>query len=33
MAVGEWLSATNARELAQTQITRKAEELEQTPVA
>jgi VIT1/CCC1 family predicted Fe2+/Mn2+ transporter len=33
MALGEWLSVTNARELAQTQIGREAEELEQTPVA
>ncbi len=33
MALGEWLSVTNARELAQTQITRKTEELEQTPMA
>lgn len=33
MALGEWLSVTNARELAQTQIAREAEELEQTPVA
>jgi VIT1/CCC1 family predicted Fe2+/Mn2+ transporter len=33
MALGEWLSVTNARELAQTQIAKKAEELEQTPLA
>jgi vacuolar iron transporter family protein len=33
MALGEWLSVTNARELAQTQISREAEELEQTPMA
>jgi vacuolar iron transporter family protein len=33
MALGEWLSVTNARELAQTQIAREAEELEQTPAA
>jgi VIT1/CCC1 family predicted Fe2+/Mn2+ transporter len=33
MALGEWLSVTNARELAQTQIGREAEELEQTPMA
>jgi VIT1/CCC1 family predicted Fe2+/Mn2+ transporter len=33
MALGEWLSVTNARELAQTQIAREAEELEQTPMA
>lgn len=33
MALGEWLSVTNARELAQTQIGREAEELEQTPQA
>jgi len=33
MALGEWLSVTNARELAQTQIGREAEELEQTPAA
>ena len=33
MALGEWLSVTNARELAQTQIGREAEELEQTPLA
>ncbi len=33
MALGEWLSVTNARELAQTQIAREAAELEQTPVA
>jgi VIT1/CCC1 family predicted Fe2+/Mn2+ transporter len=31
MALGEWLSMTNARELARTQISREAEELEQTP--
>lgn len=33
MALGEWLSVTNARELARTQIEREAEELEQTPEA
>jgi vacuolar iron transporter family protein len=33
MALGEWLSVTNARELAQTQIAKEAEELEQTPEA
>ena len=33
MALGEWLSVTNARELAQTQIGKEAEELEQTPDA
>jgi VIT1/CCC1 family predicted Fe2+/Mn2+ transporter len=33
MALGEWLSVANARELAQTQIAREAEELEQTPAA
>ena len=33
MALGEWLSVTNARELARTQIGREAEELEQTPQA
>jgi VIT1/CCC1 family predicted Fe2+/Mn2+ transporter len=33
MALGEWLSVTNARELAQTQIGKEAEELEQTPRA
>ncbi|HEV2271891.1 MAG TPA: VIT1/CCC1 transporter family protein [Steroidobacteraceae bacterium] len=33
MALGEWLSVTNARELAQTQIAREAEEIEQTPQA
>jgi vacuolar iron transporter family protein len=33
MALGEWLSVTNARELAQTQIAREAEEIEQTPMA
>jgi VIT1/CCC1 family predicted Fe2+/Mn2+ transporter len=33
MALGEWLSVTNARELAQTQIGLEAEELEQTPLA
>lgn len=33
MALGEWLSVTNARELAQTQIGKEAEELEQTPKA
>ena len=33
MALGEWLSVTNARELAQTQISQEAEELEHTPEA
>ena len=33
MALGEWLSVTNARELAGTQIAKEAEELEQTPQA
>ena len=33
MALGEWLSVANARELAKTQIAREAEELEQTPGA
>jgi len=33
MALGEWLSVTNARELAQTQMAREAEEIEQTPLA
>jgi vacuolar iron transporter family protein len=33
MALGEWLSVTNARELAQTQMAKEAEELEQTPQA
>jgi VIT1/CCC1 family predicted Fe2+/Mn2+ transporter len=33
MALGEWLSVTNARELAQSQLGREAEELEQTPQA
>ena len=33
MALGEWLSVTNARELARTQINKEAEELEQTPQA
>jgi VIT1/CCC1 family predicted Fe2+/Mn2+ transporter len=33
MALGEWLSVTNARELAQTQIGKEAEELELTPQA
>jgi VIT1/CCC1 family predicted Fe2+/Mn2+ transporter len=33
MALGEWLSVTNARELAQTQIAKEAEEIEQTPLA
>lgn len=31
MALGEWLSVMNARELAATQIAKEAEELEQTP--
>ena len=33
MALGEWLSVTNARELASTQIAREAQEIEQTPQA
>jgi VIT1/CCC1 family predicted Fe2+/Mn2+ transporter len=33
MALGEWLSVTNARELAQTQIGKEAQELEETPEA
>lgn len=33
MALGEWLSVTNARELAQTQIGKEREEIEQTPEA
>ncbi len=33
MALGEWLSVTNARELAETQIGKEAEELEETPEA
>lgn len=33
MALGEWLSVTNSRELARTQIAREREELEQTPEA
>lgn len=33
MALGEWLSVTNARELAQTQISKEADELEHTPEA
>jgi VIT1/CCC1 family predicted Fe2+/Mn2+ transporter len=33
MALGEWLSVTNARELARTQIAREREEIEQTPEA
>jgi len=33
MALGEWLSVTNARELARTQIAKEADELEQTPQA
>ena len=33
MALGEWLSVTNARESAQTQIGKEARELEQTPQA
>jgi VIT1/CCC1 family predicted Fe2+/Mn2+ transporter len=33
MALGEWLSVMNARELAQTQIGKEAAELEQTPQA
>jgi VIT1/CCC1 family predicted Fe2+/Mn2+ transporter len=31
MALGEWLSVTNARELALTQIAKEQEEIEQTP--
>jgi len=31
MALGEWLSVTNARELARTQIAQEKEEIEQTP--
>jgi VIT1/CCC1 family predicted Fe2+/Mn2+ transporter len=33
MALGEWLSVTNARELASTQIAKEADEIEQTPQA
>jgi len=33
MALGEWLSVTNSRELARTQIAREREELEETPEA
>ncbi|HUN76424.1 MAG TPA: VIT1/CCC1 transporter family protein [Steroidobacteraceae bacterium] len=33
MALGEWLSVTNARELARTQIAKEAEEVERTPEA
>ncbi|CAB3799913.1 VIT1/CCC1 transporter family protein [Pararobbsia alpina] len=33
MALGEWLSVTNARELASTQIAKEADELEHTPAA
>lgn len=33
MALGEWLSVTNARELASTQIAREADEIEHTPEA
>jgi VIT1/CCC1 family predicted Fe2+/Mn2+ transporter len=33
MALGEWLSVTNARELARTQIAKEAEEIERTPQA
>ncbi|WP_244816456.1 VIT1/CCC1 transporter family protein [Caballeronia sp. Lep1P3] len=33
MALGEWLSVTNARELAKTQIAKEADELEHTPEA
>ena len=33
MALGEWLSVTNSREFARTQIAREAEEIEQTPLA
>jgi VIT1/CCC1 family predicted Fe2+/Mn2+ transporter len=33
MALGEWLSVTNARELAETQVAREADELEHSPEA
>ncbi len=33
MALGEWLSVTNARELARTQISKEAQEIAQTPEA
>lgn len=33
MALGEWLSVTNSRELARTQIAREREEIEETPEA
>lgn len=33
MALGEWLSVTNSRELARTQIDKEAREIEQTPEA
>lgn len=33
MALGEWLSVTNARELARTQIAKEADEIEHTPDA
>jgi len=33
MALGEWLSVTNARELARTQLAKEADELEHTPEA
>lgn len=33
MALGEWLSVTNARELATTQLAKEREEIEQTPEA
>ena len=33
MALGEWLSVTNSRELARTQIAREREEIEETPDA
>jgi len=33
MALGEWLSVTNARELARTQIAKEADELKQSPEA
>ncbi|MBN3762472.1 VIT1/CCC1 transporter family protein [Burkholderia sp. Ac-20365] len=33
MALGEWLSVTNARELARTQIAKEADEIEHTPEA
>jgi VIT1/CCC1 family predicted Fe2+/Mn2+ transporter len=33
MALGEWLSVTNAREMAQSQVAREAEELRENPEA